>query len=38
MKNLSALDKGNFENKEDVALIAASPNGPASYSRPSDLN
>ena len=38
MKKLSPIDKLNFENKEDAALIAAGPNGPANYNRPSDLN
>jgi len=38
MKKLSPIDKDNFENKEDISLIATGPNGPASYSKPSDFN
>ena len=38
MKQLRPIDRDNFESKDDAALIAAGPNGPASYNRPSDLN
>lgn len=31
MKKLKPIDKDNFESKSDAALIAAGPNGPATY-------